>query len=100
MGCLPELANNCVDMTNSSSTYLGIAAGAAIGGIITWWIYNRQKKTSDKQDITLRRVEELEEDNERILKKIEEYEKHNERLLSSILNLEKKIDSLIENKNE
>ncbi|MGE5822328.1 MAG: hypothetical protein ACM31M_07075 [Nitrososphaerota archaeon] len=42
-GCLPELSRNCMDMTNSSSTYLGIIAGAIIGGIISWWIFNRQK---------------------------------------------------------
>lgn len=42
-GCVPELSGNCMDMTNSSSTYLGIIAGAIIGGIISWWIFNRQK---------------------------------------------------------
>lgn len=45
-GCLPELSPNCIDMTNSStnssSTYLGII----IGAIISWLIFNRQKKTS------------------------------------------------------
>jgi predicted MFS family arabinose efflux permease len=40
-GCLPELAKDCTDMTNSSSTYLGIAIGAAIGAVISWWVYNR-----------------------------------------------------------
>lgn len=42
-GCLPKLSRNCMDMTNSSSTYQGIIAGAIIGGIISWWIFNRQK---------------------------------------------------------
>lgn len=45
-GCLPELSPNCIDMTNSSSTYLGIIIGAIIGAIISWLIFNRQKKTS------------------------------------------------------
>jgi hypothetical protein len=42
-GCIPELSKDCVDMTNSSSTYLSILGGAAIGAIITWWIYNSRK---------------------------------------------------------
>ena len=29
----------------------GIVIGAVIGGIISWWIYNRQNKTSEKQDL-------------------------------------------------
>ncbi|MGA8080240.1 MAG: hypothetical protein WB988_00120 [Candidatus Nitrosopolaris sp.] len=33
--CIPELTKDCVDMTNSSSTYLGIVGGAAIGAVIT-----------------------------------------------------------------
>jgi len=81
-GCLPELSRNCMDMTNSSSTYLGIIAGAIIGGIISWWIFNRQKKTSDKQDYTLNRIEQL--------------ENYNEKLLEKIFDLNKKIDSLLE----
>ena len=81
-GCIPELSRNCMDMTNSSSTYLGIIAGAIIGGIISWWIFNRQKKTSDKQDYTLSRIEQL--------------ENYNEKLLEKIFDLNKKIDSLLE----
>jgi hypothetical protein len=30
---MPELAKDCIDMTNASSTYLGIVGGAAIGAI-------------------------------------------------------------------
>ena len=71
-----------MDMTNSSSTYLGIIAGAIIGGIISWWIFDRQKKTSDKQDYTLNRIEQL--------------ENYNEKLLEKIFDLNKKIDSLLE----
>jgi Na+/glutamate symporter len=80
-GCIPELYSNCMDMTNSSSTYLGIIAGAIIGGIISWWIFNRQKKTSDKQDYTLNRIEQL--------------ENYNEKLLEKIFDLNNKIDSLL-----
>ena len=81
-GCLPELSRDCMDMTNSSSTYLGIIAGAIIGGIISWLIFDRQKKTSDKQDYTLNRIEQL--------------ENYNEKLLEKIFDLNKKIDSLLE----
>ena len=81
-GCIPELYSNCMDMTNSSSTYLGIIAGAIIGGIVSWWIFNRQKKTSDKQDYTLNRIEQL--------------ENYNEKLLEKIFDLNKKIDLLLE----
>jgi hypothetical protein len=70
-GCIPELSRNCMDMTNSSNTYLGIIAGAIIGGIV-----------SDKQDYTLSRIEQL--------------ENYNEKLLEKFFDLNKKIDSLIE----
>lgn len=82
LGCIPELYPTCMDMTNASSTYLGIIIGAVIDGIISWWIFNRQKKTSDKQDYTLSRIEHL--------------EKYNERLLEKILDLNRKIDVLLE----
>jgi Na+/glutamate symporter len=94
-GCIPELSRNCMDMTNSSSTYVGIIAGAIIGGIISWWIFNRQKKTSDKQDYTLSHIEQLENYNETLLEKIKQVEEHNEKLLEKILDLNKKIDSLL-----
>ena len=95
-GCLPELGKDCMDMTNASSTYLGIAMGGIIGAIISWWIYNRQKRTSEKQDEGLRRIKELEERHEVILESIEQFEKNQVKLLNDILNLDKKIDSLIE----
>ena len=69
-GCIPELTKDCLDMTNASSTYLGIAGGAAIGGIITWWVYYRQKKIAEIQDFTLKRIEELDENHDIILKTI------------------------------
>ena len=81
-GCIPELSRNCLDMTNSSSTYLGIIASAILGGILSWWIFNRQKKTSNMQDYTLSRIEQL--------------ENYNEKLLEKIFDLNKKIDSLLE----
>ena len=83
-----------MDMTNSSSTYLGIAVGALIGAIVSWWIFNRQKKTSDKQDYTLNRIEQLESYNEKLLEKLKDIEEHKEK----ILDLNKKIDSLLEDK--
>jgi Na+/glutamate symporter len=43
-------------MTNASSTYLGVIIGAILGGIISWWIYNRQQKTADKQDDLLSHI--------------------------------------------
>ena len=61
---------------------LGIMIGAIIGVIISWLIFNSQKKTSDKQDYTLNRIEHL--------------EKYNEKLLEKILELNRKIDSLLE----
>ncbi len=45
-----------------------------MGGIISWWIYNRQKKTSDMEDEVLKHIENLEENNEVVLKKIECFE--------------------------
>jgi uncharacterized membrane protein len=69
-GCMPELTKNCVDMTNASSTYLSLGLGAIIGAVVSWWIYNIQKKTSMKQDETLRRINQLEESHDKVLKSI------------------------------
>ena len=95
-GCVPEITTNCIDMTNAASTYVGILIGGIMGGIISWWIYNRQKKTSDKEDEVLQHIQDLEENNELVLKKIEYFEENNEKLLKNIFQLEKKIDSIIE----
>ena len=73
-GCMPEIARDCVDMTNASSTYLSIALGAIVGAVISWWIYNMQKKTSVKQDETLRRINELEESHDKVLKSIQQFQ--------------------------
>ena len=32
---MPELAKDCIDMTNASSTYLGIVGGAAVDAVTT-----------------------------------------------------------------
>jgi Na+/glutamate symporter len=97
-GCMKELTIECDDMTNASSTYLGIVAGAIIGLIVAWWIYNRQKKTSDKQDEGLRHIRELQESQEKSLETIQQLQNHQEKILNQILDLDKKIDSIIESK--
>ncbi len=94
-GCVPELAKNCMDMTNASSTYLGIVVGAVIGGVVSWWIYNRQKKTSDKQDFILNRIKQLDENHDAILKKLEDFDDRHEAALETIQGLRKKIDFII-----
>jgi hypothetical protein len=75
-GCIPEITKDCIDMTNSSSTYLGIVGGAVIGAVISWWIYNRQKRITRTQDDILQRVEKLEEKNRKILAHLEAFAKH------------------------
>jgi hypothetical protein len=99
-GCIPELSIYCKDMTNASSTYLGIVIGAIIGGIISWWIYNRQNKTSEKQDMTLTHVKELNERHDRILKRLEESDKRHDSTLNAILELNKKIEKIIESQDK
>jgi hypothetical protein len=95
-GCIPELSKDCQDMTNASSTYLGIVVGAIGGGIISWWIYYRQKKTSEKQDLTLMHIKELNERHERILKRLEQSDMRHDSTLIAILDLNKKIEQIIE----
>jgi len=95
-GCMPELTKECMDMTNASSTYVSIALGAITGAVISWWIYNMQKKTSVKQDETLKRINDVEQSHDRLLKSIEQFQRHQEKLLGEILNLDRKIDSIIE----
>lgn len=94
-GCIPELSNNCTDMTNASSTYLGIVGGAIVGGIVSWWIYNRQKDTSEKQDHILGRIEDLEENHTNILKKLEDFDDKHENSFDALQELNKKIDVLL-----
>ena len=100
-GCIPELNNNdtCIqamDMSNTSSTYLGILIGAIIGALISWWIYNRQKKTSIKQDEVLLNIQGLDENHELILKKIEQFEEGHDKLLQKIFEVERRIDDMME----
>ena len=98
-GCMPEITRGCVDMTNTSSTYLSIAIGAVVGVLISWWVYKIQKKTTAKQDETLRRINDIEESHDKVLKSIEQFQNHQERILSEILSLDKKIDAIIEKRN-
>lgn len=95
-GCIPEITRDCIDMTNASSTYLRIALGAIVGALISWWVYKIQKKTTAKQDETLRRINRLEESHDRVLKSIQHFQQHQERLLKKILSLEDKIDAIVE----
>jgi len=94
-GCIPELSSECQDMTNSSSTYFSIMIGAIIGAIVSWWIYNRQKKTSKLQDATLEKIKELNERHDDMLKKIQRIEQHHQSTLEAILDLEKRLEHLI-----
>lgn len=98
-GCIPEIAKGCIDMTNTSSTYLSIVLGALLGIVIAWWIYKIQKKTTMKQDETLRRINELEESHNKVLKSMQHVQRHQERLLKEILNLDRKIDAVTEKEN-
>ena len=99
-GCMPEITKDCIEMTNASSTYISIVLGAVIGTVISWLVYNLQKKTSIKQDETLRSIHRNEEHHERILKSMQQFQKHHDNLLSQILDLDKKIDTIIEKHNK
>lgn len=90
-GCIPEITNECVDMTNASSTYLSVLVGAVIGGLISWLVYTRQQTIAKIQDVALERIKELNNRHDKILKTIEAIEEHNKKTLDSILNLEKRI---------
>jgi hypothetical protein len=102
-GCIPEFTKDCIDMTNSSSTYLGIIVGAAIGAVISWWVYDRQSKLSVKQDHLLQRIDELEHKNRQILVKLENFIQRHDELLKkiflidqNILAIDKKMQSMTE----
>ena len=71
-----------MDMTNASSTYVSIIIGAIIGGLITWWVYKIQKKTTTIQDETLRRINELEERHDTELRSIFQFQQHQMELYS------------------
>jgi hypothetical protein len=93
--CFTEFdQTNCRDMSNASSTYIGLATGAAIGGVISWWIYNRQNKTTRKQDHILHHIEEIERKNGEILTHLESYAKHHDLVLNKILLIDENIQAL------
>lgn len=97
-GCMPELSRDCVDMTNASSTYLGIVVGAIIGGLITWWVYYKQNQTSKKQDELLNKITDLEKIHIKTLHRIEEIDKNHDKTLKSILKVNEKLEDIIEGK--
>ena len=93
--CFKEFdPTDCNDMSNTSSTYIGLAAGATIGGVISWWIYNRQSKISRKQDHILDHIEEIEGKNGEILTHLESYAKHHDLVLNKILLIDETIQAL------
>jgi Na+/glutamate symporter len=97
-GCIPELTSNCQDMTNASSTYLGIVIGAIIGGLITWWVYNRQNKTAKLQDEMLNKIIDLENLYIKTLERIEALDKNHDAALQSILKIDEKVKKILEKK--
>ena len=98
-GCIPELAGDCQDMTNASSTYFSLLIGAIVGGMVSWWIFKRQKMTSEKQDIAIKHIEKLNENHERLLKRMEQIELNHQKTLDAIYELNKKMDqsNVVEN---
>ena len=70
------------DISNAWSTWVGLFVGAAMGAVITWWVYYRQKKISEKQDELLNHIADLEE--------------RNKTMLNKILSLEEKIEAMLE----
>ena len=92
-GCIPELTKNCVDMTNSSSTYSGIVGGAAVGARVSF-VYNRQMKTTRTQDYLLQRIKKIEENNGKILSHNEQFTTYHNTVLEKIICLNERILSL------
>jgi uncharacterized membrane-anchored protein YhcB (DUF1043 family) len=76
--------NKDMDISNAGSTWVGLVAGIVIGVLITWWVYNRQKKISVKQDELLNHIADLEE--------------RNKTMLNKILSLEEKIEAMLAKK--
>jgi hypothetical protein len=102
-GCIPEFTKRCIDMTNSSSAYFGIASGIAIGAVISWWIYNRQKKIAGTHEDILQRIKKLEEKNRKILDHLDAFDKRHNNILNkifhlneNILALDKKLESMVD----
>ena len=99
-GCMPEITTDCQDMTNASSTYLGVIIGAIIGGVITWWVYNWQNKTAKIQDETLNKITDLEQLHIKILERIETLDKNHDATLRSISEKTEKLQKKLENQDE
>ena len=97
-GCIPEVTSNCQDMTNASSTYIGIIIGAIIAGLITWWVYNRQNKTAKQQDKMLNKIIDLENLYIKTLERIEDLDKNHDATLQSILKIDEKVKKILEKK--
>jgi len=97
-GCIPEITSNCQDMTNASSTYIGIIIGAIIAGLITWWVYNRQNKTAKQQDKMLKKIIDLENLYIKTLERIEDLDKNHDATLQSILKIDEKVKIILEKK--
>jgi Na+/glutamate symporter len=97
-GCIPEFTSNCQDMTNAASTYVGIIIGALIGGIITWWVYNRQNKTTKLQDEMLNKIIDLENLYIKSLDRIETLDKNHDAALQAILKIDEKVKKILEKK--
>ena len=72
--------------------------GALVGAIVSWWIYNRQKKTSELQENLLERIQAIQEKHDTILKRIEKIEEWNESTLERILEIDKKIEKHLDGK--
>jgi hypothetical protein len=84
LGCVYFFGVDCNkgDISNAWSTWVGLLVGAAMGAVITWWVYYRQKKISEKQDELLNHIADLEE--------------RNKTMLNKILSLEEKIETMLE----
>lgn len=97
-GCMPELSTDCIDMTNASSTYLGVVIGAIIGGLITWWVYYRQNITAKKQDEMLNKIADLEQLHIKTLERIEILDKNHDSTILSILEVDEKVKKIVEDR--
>jgi type II secretory pathway component PulF len=78
------------DISNAASMWVGLVLGLILSGVITWWVYYRQKKISEKQDHVLAQMLKLER------RMIDMERRISEKILSS----DKKIDSTLENKKQ
>jgi Na+/glutamate symporter len=87
-------------MSNAASTYVGVVAGAVVGGIVSWWIYNRQKSTSEQQDNILNKIKDLEENHSDILKKLEDFDDKHESSFDAIKELNEKMDSFLKSQQD